>query len=153
MLATKSLLKNNILLHPLFIHTSYGDSSVNDWSSKCNIPVKSCWSPFHSRHTLPIHYRNLKSHQSSFPHFPCHCCIEFVDFPPWPSDSIPTTAPINSIIVAPSHCDEPILDGIFLSDFFTVNSWTMDENGRECHHLAIVHSMLISFFFISDIPI
>ena len=108
--------------------------------------VKSCWSPFHSRHTLPIHYRNLKSHQSSFPHFPCHCCIEFVDFFPWPSDSIPTTAPINSIIVAPSHCDEPILDGIFLSDFFTVNSWTMDENGRECHHLAIVHSMLISFF-------
>ena len=63
-----------------------------------------------------------------FPHFPFYCCIEFIDFFPWPSDSIPTTAPIYSIIVAPSHCYKPILDEIFLSDFSTVNSWTMDES-------------------------
>ena len=84
----------------------------------------------HSRHPLLIHYRNLGSHQLSFHPFPISllywiCCIS------WPSKSIPTPLPIYNAIVAPTHCDEPILDDIFPSE--VVDSWTRESVTQTPH--------------------
>ena len=74
-----------------------------------------------------------------FPHFPFCCCIEYVlsDTFPGPRTRTrfrPPPPPIYSVIVAPTNCDEPILDEIFPSEVSAINSWTTRVSSKPRTH-------------------
>ena len=99
--------------------------------------VKSCWSPIHSRNLLPIHYRNLESHQSSFPPFPILLLY-------WVCWFFPLALGLNSNhrTNLQHHCGSISL--------LRANSWwnisvrffhcQFMDDGRECHHLVLIQA-------------